>query len=116
MLDEFTSPLTSNALDVSGNVNATGIVVGGLTAKQIDCGTATAGSSTTVNVSFNFTFTNIPKVVCTPVNLWGNMAFAMGVTVSNISTTGFTLLCSGIYNTTISVIIQGTTIQWIAIG
>ena len=107
-----THPLASDAtLDVSGNVKANGIVVGGSTAKQIDCGpiTATAGLTT---VYFNFTFTNQPIVTCTQVGPWST-SFVICTIIETITTTYFTFR-QLYYNDSFGNATYST--NWIAIG
>ena len=104
------------SLDVSGGVNCAAIVVGGSTAKQIDCGYSSieTGTTGTVNVNFNFTFTNAPKVVVSGSlvisdQVWSFIAY-------NITTTGFTVIVT---YTTIGSFVGGPfaiPFNWIAVG
>ena len=103
------------SLDVSGSVNATSIVVGGSTAKQIDCGSIATNGAMNLVVSFNFTFNNIPKVVCSINFDWGN-AIVTSYTLHNISTTGFLVNAVWIGAGASMGNISGATLTWIAIG
>ena len=109
------------SLDVSGIVNATSIVAGGSTSKQMDCGDGTAnygGVSGQINISFNFTFANTPKVVAT--SYYGGSGYMFVIYITGVSTTRFTGLQYQLaQNTTnISGAINncGIGFQWIAIG
>lgn len=88
------------------------IATGGYsTARQFDCG-ALSVSGTSTYVSFNFTFTNIPKVV---VNIAYNLSttYVIVYTAYNVTTTGFTT--SGrFWNGSFG--IANDPITWIAIG
>ena len=104
----------SYSLDVSGSVNATAIVAGGSTAKQIDCGSLTVASAGS-SVSFNFTFVNAPKVMCT----MGSLASPNTVTTYmayNITTTGFTLKGFYYYAPGPAYGNAADIVNWIAIG
>ena len=96
-------------------MNAKSIVVGGSTAKQIDCGLVGTGTSS-VAVTFNFTFSNIPKVVCTVIGNLGTTTMC-SCDVYGITTTGFNLNVI-FFNTSLSwgYIGSGYNISWIAIG
>ena len=109
----FTHPLTSNG-DVSGSVNATAIATGGSSAKQFDCGNGTYTNG--ASVSFNFTFTNAPKVVIL-LNVNPGSTDLYSCNAYNITTTGFTLAAHNI-NTTFSQIyaVVSTQMNWIAVG
>lgn len=115
-------PLASdyiNALDVSGSVNATGIVVGGPGTRtngpmQIDCGTATLSNGTTT-INFNFTFANAPKVVCNISADW-QIALLPAIAVHTITTTSFKV--NGMFSNTAGAFgwANGNAATWIAIG
>ena len=105
------------SLDVSGSVNASSIVVGGSTAKQIDCGYSSySGGATSITINFNFTFINAPKVVAT--NFYANETTQVwAFFVESITTTGFT--ANYTYVNGGSSAVQSTYIfpfNWIAIG
>ena len=102
------------SLDVSGSVNATGIAVGGSVAKQIDCGYSSGVGSATITVNFNFTFTNVPKVVATL--LWSHENQMYSLVVMSVSTTGFTAYSNVVNSGSSSVGAYGLPFNWIAIG
>ena len=114
-LDVVGGAKVSGSLDVSGGVNATSIVVGGSTAKQIDCGSNTTNGAMNFAVSFNFTFNNIPKVVCSINYDWGN-SIVTSYTLHNISTTGFLVNAVWIGAGASMGNVSGATLTWIAIG
>ena len=103
----------SYALDVSGSVNASGIIVGGSTAKQIDCGSIVCQHGDTI--SFHFSFTHIPVVVCVPSDNWGNTTIII-CTPFQISTSAFKCNITYITGTGGTVGTSGAVINWIAIG
>ena len=95
-------------------MNATGIVVGGSTVKQMDCGYLASSSSTSYNtVNFNFTFGNVPKVVASPMGNWGKV-LVVSCYIDSITTTGFTLYTT--YSNNSVVAYPGCPVNWIAIG
>ena len=107
------------SLDVSGSVNAMAIATGGSTAKQMDCGTTSSTSGPgNISVSFNFTFTNIPKVVATAY--YGGSGYMFVCYITGVTTTGFTGLIYQLQQSTTSITgaiqTSGVGIQWIAIG
>jgi len=97
-------------------VNATSLVVGGSTAKQIDCGSGSYGNGS--SVSFHFTFNNVPNVVvmASAATTWAP-SYLVAFNAGSITTTGFTvsaaILSSG--SSTISTF-GSSPISWIAIG
>ena len=93
-------------------MNATSIVVGGSTAKQIDCGSVST-SMAAKTIYFNFTFTNVPTVVCTPYGGWttGN---GVAATISAITTTYFVV--TELYSGGNTWNYAGGSLLWIAIG
>ena len=107
------APHATYSLDVSGSVNATSIVVGGSTAKQIDCGSFTC-NGTSQTISFNFTFANIPVVIIQEATSTSAHVFSPAVT--NRTTTNFTCKITYWYNSTTYGFASGDTIYYIAIG
>ena len=96
-------------------MNATAIATGGGSAKQMDCGSVTIPSNGTCTVNFNFTFTNVPKVVCTMSEDW-QLGLIPGVSVFTITTTSFKV--NAYYMNTVGAIgwANGNHLTWIAIG
>ena len=103
------------SLDVSGSVNASSIVVGGSTAKQIDCGYVANPSNTYVfTISFNFTFTNVPHVVASTT--FNNTGYIFAVTITTVTTTSFSGNVSQLASGSSTITTSGSGIQWIAVG
>lgn len=65
---------------------------GSLSAGNIDCGTCTLNSSSTVSVSFNKTFASTPKVVITPNT---TSSGTIAPKIREVSTTGFKAIIGG---------------------
>ena len=88
-------------------------MVGGSTAKQIDCGSGTYSHGS--SISFNFTFNNVPKVFLTGnTNGWAP-SIAVMLYSSSITTTGFILQGMAIVSGATSAM-GGSPINWLAIG
>ena len=108
------------SLDVSGSVNATSIIAGGPGTRtvgplQIDCGTFPSGTAGYYSISFNFTFTNIPKVVASTT--YSTAAYMFGIQITTVTTTGFTGYANQIGPTTAgSIVNAGVGFHWIAVG
>lgn len=103
----------SGGVNVSGSINATGIIAGGSGSKQIDCG----GGIYTHNdhVSFNFTFTNVPKVFVS-INFNFNVLLLGATFPCSITTTGFTVQFPFINTGNPTVGPGSGTMSWFAIG
>lgn len=90
-----------------GNARFYGTVaVNKLTAGNIDSGTCTLNSSTNVSVSFNKTFTSVPRVVLTPNTTTSGV---IAPKIREVTTTGFKAIIGGSVSGNI-------TCDWIAIG
>ena len=100
MIDSALAPYTG-ALDVdaNGNVHFRNLQSGSAVLKV-----PTAKTTVTTTVTFPTAFTKLPKIVVTPLSAAPS---ACSVTVSNVSTTGFTIY---FYRTTAI----NTTVYWIA--
>jgi len=96
-------------------VNATAIATGGYsTARQFDCGSGTYGDTSLI--SFHFTFTNTPQVVCSIVGAVGN-GYLFVTTPNSITTSGFTLSYHYFPSGNSTIASGGSAaISWIAIG
>ena len=96
-------------------MKATGIVVGGSMAKQIDCGT-TSGIANGSHVSFNFTFINVPTVCVNLMGNWGATSISY-INTYSINNTGFYVSSAHLENgTSTDIAMAAQTITWIAIG
>jgi len=97
-------------------VNATSIVVGGSTAKQIDCGSIATSSYSggAFTISFNFTFSNIPKVVTTTA--FNASTYLCAIQITSVSTTGFSGNVNQIVTGSSTINTSGVGLNWIAIG
>jgi len=101
------------ALDVSGSVNATSLIVGGSTNKQIDCGTSSFSNGT--RVAFNFTFINVPNVCANVIGNWGATTVCY-VNIFSITNTGFYVSSAHLDGAFPILAMGAQTLTWIAIG
>ena len=106
-----TNPACS--LDVSGSVNATAIATGGGTVKQFDCGACACSNGTTI--SFNFTFTNVPKVFIS-TNVDTGLTQLVSMYAKTVSTTSFTVVYPYINSGSATIYGGAGFCVWFAIG
>ena len=106
--------MPQHALDVRGSVNTTGVIAGGSTVKQIDCGTNTC--SCDGYIAFNFTFNNIPKVIIQGSSNWGT-ANMVTFNAYSVTISGFYLSSHNIATGNATVGSMGASpMSWIAVG
>ena len=92
-------------LSVSG-ITTEKVSTDNIDAGNIDCGTCTLNSNSAVSVSFNKTFTNIPRVAITPNTTSANV---IAPKIREVSATGFKAIIGGSGFSNIDC-------DWIAIG